>query len=88
EEPTITFKTDVTLARVDAQVVDRHNRAITGLGPEDFVLLQNGEAREIKNFASEDMPVDILLLIDVSASMRSHVQRIAMASQDALQVLG
>ncbi len=40
-----------------------------------------------KNFASENMPIDILLLLDVSGSMRPHVQRIASAAQQALNVL-
>jgi hypothetical protein len=34
------------------------------------------------------MPVDVLFLLDVSASMRPHVQRIADASGQALTVLG
>jgi von Willebrand factor type A domain len=33
------------------------------------------------------MPIDILLLLDVSASMRPHVQRISDAAHDALRVL-
>jgi hypothetical protein len=42
----------------------------------------------IRNFASEDMPVDVLFLLDVSGSMRPHVQRIDDASGQALTVLG
>jgi hypothetical protein len=41
----------------------------------------------IGNFASENMPVDILLLLDVSGSMQPHVQRIASAAHQALSVL-
>jgi VWFA-related protein len=84
----VVFRTDVALARVDAQVVDRSNRAITGLARTDFVLRQGGQSREIRNFASEDMPVDVILLLDVSGSMRPHVQKIADASEDALRALG
>jgi VWFA-related protein len=84
----VVFRSDVSLVRVDAQVVDRNNRAITGLGAEDFVLRENGQAQPIRNFASENMPVDVLLLLDVSASMRPHVERIAGAAHEALRVLG
>jgi len=83
----VVFKSDVSLVRVDAQVVDRDNRAITGLRAADFVLREEGRVQQIRNFASEDMPVDVLLLLDVSASMRPHVQRIADAFHDALRVL-
>ena len=84
----ITFRSDVSLVRVDAQVVDRSNRAITGLQKEDFVLLENGQLREIKNFASEDMPMDVVLLLDVSGSMQPHIERLSHASHQALQALG
>ncbi len=84
----VVFRSDVSLVRVDAQVVDRDNRAITGLRMEDFVLREGGQKQEIRNFASEDMPVDVLLLLDVSGSMRPHIQRIASAAHQALRVLG
>src|ERR1017187_4566019 len=84
----VVFRSDVALMRVDAQVVDRGNRAITGLTREDFILRDEGHKQEIRNFASEDMPLDVLFLLDVSASMRPHVQRIADAAHQALTVLG
>jgi len=84
----VVFRSDVSLVRVDAQVVDSSNRAITHLNLEDFILREDGRVVPIRNFASEDMPVDVLFLLDVSASMRPHVQRIADASGQALTVLG
>lgn len=83
----VTFRSDVTLARVDAQVVDRMNRAIIGLTAKDFVIRERGQVRDIKNFAAEDMPLDVLFLIDVSGSMRPHVERVAAASEAALRIL-
>ncbi|HTM51418.1 MAG TPA: VWA domain-containing protein [Bryobacteraceae bacterium] len=88
EDPDVVFRSDVSLVRVDAQVVDRDNRAITGLRATDFVLREEGRAQPIRNFASENMPVDVLLLLDVSGSMRPHVQRIADAAHQALRALG
>ncbi len=84
----VVFRSDVGLARVDVQVLDRNNRAITGLHKEDFVLREGGKVREIRNFAAEEMPVDLLFLLDVSGSMRPHVERIAAAARDALRLLG
>jgi VWFA-related protein len=84
----IVFHSDVSLVRIDAQVVDAGNRAITHLRAEDFVVREDGKDAPIRNFASEAMPIDVLFLLDVSASMRPHVQRIADASGQALTVLG
>jgi hypothetical protein len=87
KDDTVVFKSDVALTRVDAQVVDRDGRAVTGLQVEDFVLKVDGKVVPIRNFASENMPIDIVLLLDVSGSMGPHVQRIAQAAQQALNVL-
>jgi VWFA-related protein len=88
QDADVVFHSDVSLVRIDAQVVDSSNRSITHLNVEDFVLRANGQVVPIRNFASENMPVDVLFLLDVSASMRPHVQRIADASGQALTVLG
>lgn len=87
EADDVIFKSDVALTRVDAQVLDRNGRNVTGLQIDDFVLRVNGKVVPIRNFASENMPIDILLLLDVSGSMQPHVERIASAAQEALNVL-
>jgi VWFA-related protein len=83
----VVFKSDVSLSRVDVQVFDRDGHAVTGLQANDFVLRLNGKKLPIHNFVSESMPIDILLLLDVSGSMRPHVERIAAAAGEALKVL-
>ena len=87
-DDTPVFRSDVSLVRVDVQVLDRTSRPVTNLQKEDFVLRENGKELPILNFASEKMPIDILFLLDVSGSMRPHVERIARAAQSALDVLG
>ncbi len=84
----VVFRSDVSLVRVDAQVVDSSNRAIIHLHETDFVLREDGRVVPIRNFASDNIPIDVLFLLDVSGSMRPHVQRIADASGQALAELG
>ncbi len=88
DDPPITFRSDVTLGRVDAQVVDGGNRPIRGLTVRDFILRVDGKPQEIRNFQSEKMPVDVVLLLDVSHSMEPHLRRVAAASHEALRALG
>ncbi len=83
----VVFRSDVSLVRVDAQVLGKDHRAITGLRADDFILREEGKPQQIRNFASEEMPLDVLLLLDVSASMRPHVERIASAAHEAFNVL-
>jgi len=81
------FRTDVSLVRIDAQVVDESNRVIPDLRVDDFVLREDGHIQPIRQFAHEGVPLNVLLLLDVSMSMGPHVQRIAQASRQALTVL-
>lgn len=83
----VTFRSDVSLVRVDVQVRD-NGRAVTGLRVTDFELKEEGRPRPIRNFAREEMPVDVLFLFDVSGSMRPHIERVVTAAHSALAVMG
>lgn len=84
----LVFRSDVTLVRVDVQVLDRAGQRITSLTQDDFRLRVNGQPAELRGFGQEQVPLDLLLLIDVSGSMRPHVERIAMGVRSALRALG
>jgi VWFA-related protein len=88
DDPKVTFRSDVSLGRVDAQVVDSENRPIRDLRMQDFILRIDRKQQEIRNFQTEKMPVDIILLLDVSRSMEPHIRRLASASHQALRALG
>ncbi len=88
QDPPVIFKSDVSLVRVDVQVTDHSNRAISTLRKEDFQLRESGQVREIVNFTRENLPLDVILLLDVSGSMRPHVERIANAAHEAMAELG
>ena len=87
DEPVV-FRSDVSLVRVDVQALERSGRSLNTLRREDFELFEEGKRLEIKNFSREEIPADVLLLIDVSGSMRPHVERLADAAGQAATVLG
>lgn len=88
QDEDLVFRSDVTLVRVDVQVLDRAGQRIPGLTKDDFLLRKNGQPTEIRAFGFEQVPLDIVLLIDVSGSMRPHVERIAMGVRSAMRALG
>lgn len=83
-----TFKSDVALVRVDARVVDAQNRSINGMKPEDFVLREGGRQQPVTKVVAETLPVDVILLLDVSRSMEPHIERVTSAAHQALRALG
>jgi VWFA-related protein len=87
QDDTPVFRSGVSLVRVDVRVTSTDGRPIPHLTANDFVLRDNGRVQPIRNFASEEMPLDVLFLIDVSGSMQSHVERLANASRQALATL-
>jgi VWFA-related protein len=53
--------------------VQRDRRPVTGLKPADFELLDNGVPQEISDVAYERLPIDVTLVLDVSASVTGSV---------------
>lgn len=67
------FRSDVDLVTLDVCVKDADGRFISGLSPDDFVVLEEGTRQRIALFeASDPLPMNVVLLIDRSASMRGE----------------
>ena len=67
------FRSDANFVSVDVQVLS-DTKPVLGLQPEDFVIEDNGQRRPVSTFATEKLPLDIVLLVDVSASTE-HIQQ-------------
>jgi len=68
-------KVDVSLVLVPVTITDPMNRLVTGLDKENFQLYENKEAQELRTFSSEDAPVSIGVIFDMSGSMTSKIER-------------
>jgi len=51
------------------------NRLVTGLEQDDFQVFENTKEQKIRTFASEDAPVSIGIIFDLSGSMTSKLIR-------------
>ena len=63
------LKINVNLVLVPVVVTDTLNHPITGLGKQSFALSEDGEQQEIEYFSTEDSPISVGLLLDLSKSM-------------------
>jgi Ca-activated chloride channel homolog len=73
---------DVDLALVNVTVTDPYNRLVTGLEPDNFRVFENNVEQEIRYFSSEDVPISIGVIFDLSGSMANKVGK---AKEAALQ---
>jgi Ca-activated chloride channel family protein len=69
------LKVDVNLVLVPVTITDPLNRLVTGLDKENFQLFEGKDAQEIRHFSSEDAPVSIGVIFDMSGSMASKIER-------------
>jgi Ca-activated chloride channel family protein len=69
------YKVDVSLVLVPVTITDPLNRLVTGLDRENFNLFEGKDQQEIKTFSSEDAPVSIGVIFDMSGSMGSKIER-------------
>ncbi len=80
------FRAGVALVHVDADVT-LDGRTVTGLTMDDFRVFDEGRPQTVLHFASEQQPLDLILLFDFSFSMRPVVQSVAAAARQGFQEL-
>jgi VWFA-related protein len=82
-----TFRTRVSLVHVDAEVAAANGRILTGFGKDSFRVFDEGKEQPILQFSAGEVALDLILLFDVSGSMRPKVQQVALAAREGMQEL-
>src|ERR1700757_1315963 len=75
---------DVSLVLINMTVTDPYDRLVTGLEKENFRVFEDGREQEVTTFSSEDVPISIGVIFDMSGSMSDKIGR---ARQAAVQFL-
>ena len=73
------------LVLVPVTVTDPQNRLVTGLERTNFQVYDNNTGQIIKSFATEDAPLSIGIVFDLSGSMRSKFVRARKALSEFLR---
>ncbi|MGA3071156.1 MAG: VWA domain-containing protein [Terracidiphilus sp.] len=69
------IRMNVDMVLVPITITDPMNRLVTGLEQEDFQVFENNSQQKIATFATEDAPVSIGIIFDLSGSMSSKLIR-------------
>jgi len=64
---------DVNVVLVPVTVSDSKNRPVTTLKKQDFALFESDKPQEIRYFSTEDSPISVAILLDVSKSMSDKI---------------
>ena len=67
------IRMNVDMVLVPITITDPMNRLVTGLEQDDFQIYENNGQQKIRSFASEDAPVSIGIIFDLSGSMTSKL---------------
>jgi Ca-activated chloride channel family protein len=68
------LRAESTLVVIPVTVSDPSNRFVLGLEKNDFTLLEDGVPQKITQFAGEDAPLSVGLLVDTSGSMGEKLE--------------
>ena len=87
-DPTDVIRVNTDLVVLDAQVIDKKTRKVFGpLRTEDFQILEEHVQQEIAYFGQDQLPLSIVLLLDISGSVRPVIQTIGEGANNALRHL-
>ncbi len=74
------IRTDVEMVLVSVSVVDPvSDRVVTGLTKENFEVLEDKQPQQVSQFSTEDVPISVCVVFDVSGSMVDKIDKSQLA---------
>jgi Ca-activated chloride channel family protein len=74
------FKAGIDLVGLNVVVTDKQSKFVPGLTANDFAVYEDGVQQDVSFFAAEQVPLDLALLLDTSASMLDKMQTMQQAA--------
>jgi Ca-activated chloride channel family protein len=77
---------DSRLVLVPVSVTDPMQRFVTGLNRDNFEVFEGAKPQRIQHFSSEDVPVSVGIILDISGSMSDKLERVREAVNQLCEV--
>src|SRR5262249_43517107 len=77
-------KVDVDAVQVTVTVSDENGRFVSGIPRNAFHVLEDGRPQTVSYFASSDVPLELLVAVDISGSMTPSMPKLKKAVKDFL----
>ena len=82
-----TFGAEIEVVNLNVSVTNAQGQYVTRLGQPDFAVFEDGVRQEIMIFKHEDLPLQMVLVLDASASMTDKMKDVQSAAKRFLQTL-
>jgi VWFA-related protein len=84
----VTYRVDVRLVQVDAQVINKRTHQVAGsLRSDDLQVYEDRVQQQISTFSQDELPLSVVLLVDLTDSVRPVLRALSQGAQQALQHL-
>lgn len=80
------FRSGASLVALNVTVTDG-KEFVQGLRPDDFAVFEDGVQQDVQFFEAANVPLDLVLLLDTSASMRSKMAVVQEAALGFIRTL-
>lgn len=81
------FKSGSALVSLNVTVQDDGSKFVAGLQPNDFAVYEDGVRQDVRFFESAAVPIDLIVLIDMSSSMSDKLDVVHDAAAGFLRSL-
>lgn len=82
------LKLETHLINLNVSATDSAGKSIPGLKKEDFSVYEDGVLQQLSFFSPEQAPFNLVLLVDLSGSMRDEIELIKQTAKHFLDVIG
>ena len=81
------FRSGASLVALNITVTDADKKYITGLKSGDFAVYEDGVQQNVQFFEADDVPIDLIVLLDSSSSMSDKIDVVHAAALGFLKNL-
>jgi VWFA-related protein len=83
-----TYRVNVRLVMVDAQVVDKKtHQVVSSLKHDDLEIYEDGVRQSVNTFSQDELPLSVVLLFDLTDSVRPVLKPLAEGARKSLEHL-
>ena len=75
------------LVNLNVKVMDQYGKTVPSLNKENFEVLEDGVRQDITHFEPVTAPVSLILLLDLSGSIKSKIKAVRKAAQNFIDSL-